>query len=123
MYSEGNNKLSFNWGSLAIKLGILAVIIILLVVLFTRGSGSKKEKVAVNNDTYTTNIMAMKDSAFEYFTTSKLPTDMGGSVKLTLGQMINQKLLLDFTNDGEVCDLNSSYIQATKMADGLCFTC
>lgn len=121
MYEEGNKKLSFNWGSLAIKLAILAVVVFivcLIVTRFTGGSNSSAKTLAVNNSEYITNITAMKDAAFEYFTPSKLPEKVGSTEKLTLSQMLNQKLLIDFTEDGDVCDINSSYVQTTKTADG-----
>ena len=121
MYEEGNRKLSFNWASLAIKLAILAVIVFIVCLIFTKvtnGGNSSSKTLAMGNTEYITNITAMKDAAFEYFTPSKLPEDVGGTEKLTLSQMLNQKLLIDFTEDGDVCDINSSYVQTTKTADG-----
>ena len=120
MYEEGNKNLSLNWGSLLIKLVILAVIVFLAGLIFTKvtGKNSSSNTLASSNSDYITNISTMKTAAFEYFTKSKLPEKVGGTEKLTLAQMINQKLLIDFTNDGKVCDTNSSYVQATKTADG-----
>lgn len=120
MYEEGNKNLSLNWGSLLIKLVILAVIVFLAGLIFTKvtGKSSSNNTLASSNSDYITNIGTMKTAAFEYFTKSKLPEKVGGTEKLTLAQMINQKLLIDFTNDGKVCDTNSSYVQATKTADG-----
>ncbi|HIS12502.1 MAG TPA: hypothetical protein IAB40_05260, partial [Candidatus Onthocola stercoravium] len=123
MYEEGNRKLSLNWGSLAIKLGILAVVVFVVCLIVTRFTGnnnnsSSSDSLAMGNTEYITNITSMKDAAFEYFTPSKLPEKVGGTEKLTLSQMLNQKLLIDFTQDGDVCDINSSYVQTTKTADG-----
>lgn len=120
MYEEGNKNLSLNWGSLLIKLVILAVIVFLAGLIFTKvtGKNSSSNTLASSNSDYITNISTMKTAAFEYFTKSKLPEKVGGTEKLTLAQMVNQKLLIDFTNDGKVCDTNSSYVQATKTADG-----
>ncbi len=121
MYEEGNKRLSLNWGSLLIKLVILAAIVFIAGWIFIRITGNKTTKnntLANSNTEYITNITAMKTAAFEYFTASKLPEKVGGTEKLTLAQMINQKSLIDFTNDGKTCDTNSSYVQATKTADG-----
>ena len=117
MYEEGNRKINFNWGSLAIKLGIIAVIVFIICLIITKVSnkdGSGKTLFAMGDTEYITNITSMKDAAFEYFTPSKLPENIGETQKLTLAQMINQKLLIDFTNDGETCDINNSYIITPK---------
>lgn len=122
MYEDGNKRLSLNWGSLAIKLVILAAIVFIAGWIFVKvtGNGSTKSSntLASNNSEYINNINTMKTAAFEYFTKSKLPEKVGATEKVTLAQMINQKLLIDFTNDGKTCDTNSSYIQTTKTADG-----
>ena len=56
----------------------------------------------------------MKNVAFEYYTKSKLPEKVGSTEKLTLGEMLDKKLLIDFTDNGKVCSLDNSYIQATR---------
>ena len=121
MYEEGNRKLSLNWGSLVIKLVILAVVVFIICLIVTKVTGNKgnsDNSLATGNTDYITNITAMKDAAFEYFTPSKLPEQVGSTEKLTLSQMLNQKMLIDFTEDGDVCDIDSSYVQTTKTADG-----
>ncbi len=123
MYEEGNKNLSFNWSSLIIKLVILAAIVFLAGWIFVRvtnnsGSSTSSNSLAMDNNEYITDITAMKSAAFEYYTSSKLPEKVGGTDRLTLTQMINQKLLIDFTDDGKTCDTDSSYIQTTKTADG-----
>ena len=121
MYEEGNKKLSLDWGSLAIKLVILAVVVFIICLIVTRVIGNKNNNsgtLAMSNNEYINNINTMKDAAFEYFTVSNLPEKVGSSKELALGEIVNQKLLIDFTNDGEVCSLDDSYIRATKTADG-----
>lgn len=121
MYEEGNKHLSFNWVSLAIKIIVGAVIIFLIgwiISLAINGSKNSKNNVTSANSEYISNITAMKETAFEYFTLSKLPQKIGGTEKLTLTQMFNQKLLIDFSDNGKKCDTDASYIQATKTADG-----
>lgn len=121
MYEEGNKRISLNWGSLIIKLLVLAIVLFIAGWLFVKvinnDTTKKTTTLAANNSDYIANINTMKTAAFEYFTTSKLPEKVGGTEKITLAQMINQKLLIDFTEDGKVCNTNTSYIQATKMAD------
>ncbi len=122
MYEEGNKHLSLNWGSLIIKLVILAIIVFaagwIYIKITNKSGASNKTTIADNNSEYINNIATMKNAAIEYFTESKLPEKVGSSEKVTLGQMINQKLIIDFTDDGKTCDTTSSYAQATKTADG-----
>ena len=98
MYEEGNRRLSIDWGSLAIKIVILAVIVFLSGWIFIRVTGNKvsgkSTTLAGGNTEYITNITAMKSAAFEYFTPSKLPATVGGTEKISLSQMVNQKLLV-----------------------------
>lgn len=117
MYEEGSRKLSFNWVSLALKLVGLAVFVFLLCWIFTK-SNNNSNKTIEKDTNYITNITSMKEAAFEYFTESTLPENVGGTQKLSLSQMLNQKLLIDFTDNGDTCDINDSYVQATKTADG-----
>ncbi len=119
MYEESSKKLSINWVSLAIKLGILIIIVFLLCWLFTRNKNKTNNTViGMQNEEYIANITAMKEAALEYFTDSKLPENIGGTKLLSLNEMLNQKLLIDFTDNGKKCNTNTSYIQATKTADG-----
>lgn len=116
MYEE-NNKSFFNGGLLLLilKLVCLGIFIFLICWLFLRNNQSSVSKDS--DGEYIANIGAMKEAAFEYFTKEKLPKTVGKSQKLTLEEMVNQKLLIDFTNNGKTCDLESSYVQATKTAD------
>ena len=41
MYEEGNKKLSLDWGSLAIKLVILAVVVFIICLIITKVVGGK----------------------------------------------------------------------------------
>ena len=82
MYEEGKKRLNINWGSLIIKLLILALVIFLACFIFSKITNHKKNNtnntVANNNNNtttnttndFTTNITTMKNVAFEYFTKS-----------------------------------------------------
>ena len=120
MYEEGNKRLSLNWGSLLIKLVIIAILVILACWVFIRitKNNNGSSTLATTDTEYINNVSAMKTAAFEYYTAKNLPEKVGETEKLTLAQMINQKLLIDFTNNGKTCDTNSSYVQTTKTSDG-----
>ena len=121
MYEEGNRRLSFNWLTLLIKLIILVIVVFLACWIFVRVLNNKNasgDNKTTTSAEYVNNMAAMKNAASDYFTGSRLPERVGESERLSLSQMINQKLLIDFTDDGQKCDVNSSYAQATKTADG-----
>ena len=115
MYEESNRSV-FNGGllSLILRLLLLAIFVFILCWLFTRNSATV---IRETNSSFASNISTMKEAAFEYFTTDKLPENVGGTEKLSLTQMLNQKLLIDFTDNGKDCDTNDSFVQATKTAD------
>ncbi len=116
MYEETDKKfLTKDLILLILKLVFLAIFIFIICWLFLRNN--KGTVIKENDKDFIININAMKESAFEYFTKENLPSKNGQSIKLTLEEMINQKLLIDFTNNGQTCSLNESYVQATKTAD------
>lgn len=70
------------------------------------------------NQIFTTNINNMKDAAVSYFTTSRLPKNIGDKEKLTLGEMLDKKLLISFLDsNNKKCSLTDSYVEITKMDD------
>ena len=53
-----------------------------------------------------------------YFTTPRLPQKVGDKVKMTLGEMLDKKIILPFTDkNGDVCDEKASYVEITKYED------
>ncbi len=116
MYEEKNRKfLNSDILLLILKLVLLVIFIFIICWLFL----GKKDKtlLAQNDDAFIQNLAVFKESAVEYFTTDKLPDKVGQTVKVNLGSLINQKMLLDFTNNGKKCSLTDSYAEATKTAD------
>ena len=62
------------------------------------------------------NIKYMQEAGEGYFTTDKLPTTEGESVKLTLAEMENMNIILPFVDkDGKECDKEASYVSITKL--------
>jgi len=118
MYEESSRRKFFSGGllSLILKFAVIAVFIFILCWLFTRNN-NKATIISENSSSYVNNITAMKEAALEYFTSDKLPTKVGGTQKLSLSQMLDQKLLIDFTDNGKTCDVAESYVQVTKTAD------
>lgn len=117
MYEDGK-KLDINWGSMIIKLIIFALILFIACFIFFKitnsDKGGSKNTLAIDNDKFTNNLYKMKETALEYFTKSRLPEKAGSMEKLTLKEMIDEKLIIDFTENGKNCSLEDSYIQATR---------
>ncbi len=128
MYNE--RKDSFSVRDIAIQLLVIILFIFILLWLFPTKSYVEK---LVNNNAYNgdngstlsgellstqvfnENVKTMKEAAISYFTTSRLPKKVGDKVTLTLNEMLNEKMLLAFTDSsGKSCNLNSSYIEITK---------
>lgn len=64
---------------------------------------------------FTQNMNSMTEAAKGYFTVSRLPQNEGETKKLTLADMINNKMLIEFTDsEGKTCDINKSYVEVTK---------
>jgi len=64
------------------------------------------------------NVQTMKEAAISYYTTSRLPGKVGDSKKMTLREMLNEKLILSFLDsDNKQCDLDNSFVEITKVTD------
>ena len=102
-----------------IKSFLMCLILIIIFVLLLVWLLPMPNLTGLNNKIFNANIQEMKDAAIPYFTTDKLPQKEGDSVKLTLQEMIDLKLLLPFTDkNGEACDTENSYILLTKKKEG-----
>ena len=114
MYEDKTRRtIQINWKSLLIKLGILLVVI--FVVIWIVSLFNRDEEVTSN---FGTNLQSMRNAATEYFTGSRLPQEINESVSLTLGEMFERNLLIEFQDEnGNSCDVDNSYIEATKLDD------
>ena len=64
------------------------------------------------------NLNTMKEVATAYFTTDRLPKAEGETKKLTLGEMLEMKLLRSIKDkNGKTCDTEKSYVEITKMSN------
>ena len=77
------------------------------------GGGINSEAFA--NQLFNQNVMMMKNAAKDYFTLSRLPEKNGDQVKITLKQMLDEKIVLPFVDsNGKACDTEASYVLVTK---------
>ena len=112
MYNERNEGLDVKGAILRVLFA--AVFIGILIWLFpTRCSLNKETN---NVDTiFNENMKEMKEAAVSYFTLQRMPLTEGESKELTLGEMLENKLLLEFKDsNGNTCSTTESYVKVTK---------
>ena len=129
MYNERNE--SFSIKDIILQLLFVVLFVLVLIWLFpTRGAMEKKlEGVKVDADLsglesqlevltnriFAENINTMKEAAISYYTTDRLPKKVGESKELTLKEMINEKLIIEFKDSkNKSCDMTESYVKITK---------
>lgn len=129
MYEERKDKFSVK--DLVLQILFISLFVFLLLWLFPTKSdlnklnlGSNKSSSSDNTNTvlydriFNENIIAMKDAAKSYYTTPRLPQNVGDKVKMTLGEMLDKKIILPFTDkNGKACDKEKSYVEITKEND------
>lgn len=119
MYNERTN---FSLKNVIIQFLFLALLIFILIWLFPLKSdlnnlnnGSDSNLSVLVDRIFNENIIAMKDAAKSYYTTPRLPQNVGDKVKMTLGEMLDKKIILPFTDkNGNACSLTDSYVEITK---------
>lgn len=102
-----------SWGKVIGILALIAFVIAIIVIAYP-----KKELDGGTSNTYINNINLMKEAGFEYFVGNNLPDKIGESNKITLDDMVNANLILDFKDEtGNTCNKEESYIKVTKSLD------
>ena len=119
MYGEENEKRT-TLKNVFVKIVLVVLFIFILMMLFpTKGfvenyvddKMTNSEKV----DNFNNNLLAMATAGSGYYTSSRLPSKTGDKVKMTLGEMYDNKLLVKFSDsNNRVCDNKKSYIEVTK---------
>ena len=122
MYEDEDNKRE-TFKSAFIKIVLVVLLIFVLMILFpTKGfvTNYVDEKVKENSgsDNFNNNLLAMATAGSGYFTSSRLPENTGDTVKMTLGEMYDNKLLVKFSDsNNRTCNSNKSYLEVTKEED------
>ena len=96
---------------LLIRLILIVIFIFLLIWLFPM-----PDLKPLNNQIFADNLDRMKNVAKTYYTTERLPKDINTSKKMTLREMIDNKLILPLMDsNGKYCSKDDSYIEITKL--------
>lgn len=106
-------RYGINWVDLIIKIILLILFVLLICWLFPMPKlDTFYDKV------FNENIQTMKYAARDYYTSNNLPTTIGETKSMTLKQLVDNKLVLEFSDkDGNACDTTNSYVQVTKTLD------
>lgn len=114
MYEE-NKK--FSWTNFFIK-GIIVIIFILFAVwlLSLSNKGISNQLNVLTDNIFKENIDRMKEVGKSYFTTERLPQNVGEVKTLTLAKMYDEKLILEIKDKyGNACSATNSYVSIEKM--------
>lgn len=107
------NEKRINWLSLFIRIIIIFIFILIVIWLIS--------KIIVKNklsDTFINNINNMEKVSLEYFKTIDLPLEKGKSIKVTLDELIEKKLITSDHNEIQnSCDVKKSHSEITRTQD------
>lgn len=105
------NNNGFTIKDLLIRLILIIVFIFLLIWLFPMPNLKP-----LNNQIFADNLDRMKNVAKTYYTTERLPEHINDYRKMSLKQMIDNKLILPLMDsNGNYCSTDKSYVQVTKL--------
>jgi len=121
MYNYNSNNVErendgFPWRDIVIKVLLILLFIFLLIWLVPWPKQVEQGNLEpLYNQIFLDNIERMHNAAKNYYTVERLPKKVGDKVTMTLREMLNKKLLVEFTDsEGNVCDKDKSYVEVTK---------
>ena len=141
MYTEEYEKKGFPILRTILKVIIIAIIVLLLILFIpkliknnasnnnngnngsSRNNSNCSDKYEKSLDALTSQIFAdnldkMKDAAISYYTTDRLPSEVGESDELTLSDMIGKKIIVALIDkNNKAVDVEKSYVKISKTDD------
>lgn len=98
---------------LLVRLILIIIFIFLLIWLFPM-----PDLKPLNNQIFGDNIDRMRNVAKTYYTVDRLPKNINDSKRMTLQEMIDNKLILPLMDsNGKYCSNDESYVEITKLED------
>ena len=139
MYTESYERKGFPIRNFLFKLLLIVLFVVLLCWLLPKfispkitnysdsknsngvissSSISNAELSSISSQIFADNLAKMKEAATSYYTESKLPTEVGNSVTMTLKEMLEEKLLMPLVDkNGKECNKEQSYVKISKLDD------
>ena len=101
-----------NW----VKMFLIVIIIILILLLTYKCISLIKNNGKNSEEYYKKQLESVNNVALDYYNKDNIPKEVGKSNKKTLAELKNEKVDFELTpRKNESCDLNGSYIQATRL--------
>ena len=130
MYTEEYESKGFPFRDFLLKLILIIIFVFLLVWLLPKFIApkvvNKTEKISgetvdlspLTSQIFADNLERMKNAAISYYTSERLPKEVGESDTMTLSDMIGKKLIVALIDkNNKACDVEKSYVKITKMDD------
>lgn len=96
-----------------LKLILIIIFVLLLIKLVPWPNMDSLNPL--KDQIFNANLQTMKEAGITYFTTERLPVEVGDKTTLSLQKMLDMKLLVPFTDkDGNSCDVKASYVSLEK---------
>lgn len=120
MYEDNKKTGLTNFFIKLIIVIIFVIFILWLLSSFSKGiTGSMSDinnsLTTLTDNIFSENIDKMKEVGISYFTTERLPQEVGEVKTLTLAEMYEQKLILELKDkDGNACSKENSYVSIEK---------
>ena len=120
MYEERER---FSIKDVVLQIVLIVLFVFLLLWLFPTKSYVDKKMKSIDsvlqplyNQIFVQNVASMKEAAISYYTTERLPKNIGDKERMTLKEMLDNKLLIPFLDsNNKQCSLTDSYVEITKM--------
>lgn len=96
-------------------LKLILIIIFVLLLIWLVPWPNMDSLNPLKDQIFNANLQTMKEAGITYFTTERLPSEVGDKTTLTLQKMLDLKLLVPFTDkNGDSCDVEASYVSLEK---------
>lgn len=96
-----------------LRLTLVIILVLLLVWLFPMPN-----LIAFYNSIYSDNIEIVKKGALNYYTVDRLPKLVGYSSTMTVEEMVNKKIIMEFVDkNGKKCHEKISYVEVKNNGD------
>ena len=117
MYEEENKGFAFK--NIILKILFIVLLIFIIIWLFPTKGYIKNlidEKLGTSaTSIFNNNIEAMKTAGISYYNNKGLPEEENTKKRVTLKELLNEKMLVEFTDsEGKKCDNEKSYVEITK---------